>query len=256
MAFLSLQFGRYRFAPNLWPSVAFVLVFPVLLSLGAWQMDRAKQKQNLVERRAETEVAQLLRVDRYTQLGESDRYRPAVVRGRYLREQQWLLDNRTYHGQAGYHVFTPFRVDGDDQATLLVNRGWVSVGASRKYLPRLEVTSEPVTLQGRFDSPASVGLVIGEVPLSSVADRVVVQSLDIAALANEKGIDLLRYALVIDEGQPGGLQYDWSPIPEMGPEKHLGYAVQWFGLAVALLIIYIGVNTRRDRDDGETHANV
>ena len=47
-------------------------------------------------------------------------------------------------------------------------------------------------------------------------------------------------ALVADEDQPGVLQYDWSPIPQMGPEKHLGYAVQWFGLAVALTLIYFG----------------
>ena len=65
-------------------------------------------------------------------------------------------------------------------------------------------------------------------PLHSVADKVLVQSLDVAALADARGLDLLRYALVIDDGQVGGLQYDWSPIPQIGPEKHLGYAVQWF----------------------------
>ena len=51
--------------------------------------------------------------------------------------------------------------------------------------------------------------------------------------------------LVLDEGQSGGLQYDWAPSTVMGPERHLGYAVQWLALAVALLIIYVGVNTRR-----------
>lgn len=256
MAFLSLQIGRYRFAPNVWPSIAFLLVFPVLLGLGYWQMDRAKQKQALVERRAETELAQPLQIDAFTKLDKSDRFRPVMVRGHYLPGQQWLLDNRTFHGQAGYHVFTPFQAVGDDQATLLVNRGWVLIGVSRQFLPQLKLPPGTVTLRGRLDSPASVGLVIGEVPLDSVADKVVVQSLDIAALGQTKGLDLLRYALVIDEGQPGGLQHDWSPIPEMGPEKHLGYAVQWLGLAVALLIIFIGVNTQRDRGDGETHANV
>ncbi len=120
----------------------------------------------------------------------------------------------------------------------------------------LPVPEGPVTLTGRLDSPASVGLVIGEVPLQSIADKVLVQSLDIAALGEARDMDLLRYALVIDDGQPGGLQYDWSPIPEMGPEKHLGYAVQWFGLAVALLIIYVGVNTRRRDSDGDEHARI
>ena len=83
-----------------------------------------------------------------------------------------------------------------------------------------------------------------------------VQTLDIAALGAARDMELLPYALVIAEGQPGGLQYDWSPIPEMGPEKHLGYAVQWFGLSVALLIIYVGVNTRRNGDDGGKRVQV
>lgn len=254
MKFLHLKIGPYRFAPALWPSVAFVLVFPFLLGLGYWQMDRAAAKQDLVEQRAESEVTAPLTIGRDTRLSDADRYRPAVVRGRYNGEQQWLLDNRVYRGQPGYHVFTPFILEGESQPSLLINRGWVAVGETREFLPRLPVPEQAVTLSGRLDSPASVGLVVGEVPLQSIADRVLVQALDIQALAAARQMDLKRYALVIDDGQVGGLQYDWSPIPEMGPEKHLGYAVQWFGLAVALLIIFVGVNTRRGGNDGGNHA--
>jgi surfeit locus 1 family protein len=249
-----LQIGRYRFAPAFWPSVAFALVFPVLLGLGLWQMDRAGAKQALVEQRAAGEVTASLQLSADSRLTTADRYRPAQARGHYVDGQQWLLDNRVYLGQPGYHVFTPFRFEGDEAATLLVNRGWVAVGESRDFLPRLPLPEGQVTLTGRLDSPASVGLVMGEVPLDSIADVVLVQSLDIAALGAARGMSLLRYALVLDEGQAGGLQYDWSPIPPMGPEKHLGYAVQWFGLAVALLIIYVGVNTRRDGNDGNKHV--
>jgi surfeit locus 1 family protein len=254
MKLFTLRFGPYRFAPSLWPSVAFALVFPLLLSLGFWQADRASAKQELLDQRAASEVLAPLLLDSRTPLGVDDRYRPAEVRGRYLAEQQWLLDNRLYRGQPGYHVFTPFLIEGEAQAGLLINRGWVAVGASREFLPLLPVPEGRVSLTGRLDSPASVGLVVGEVPLQSVDDKVLVQSLDIAALGVARNLDLLRYALVIDEGQAGGLQYDWSPIPEMGPEKHLGYAVQWFGLAVALLIIYVGVNTRRNGGDGENRV--
>ncbi|MGB5743083.1 MAG: SURF1 family protein [Sedimenticolaceae bacterium] len=250
----TLTFGPYRFAPSLWPTLAFMAVFPALLALGVWQTERAGAKQSLVDRRAASEATAPLDLRGQALLAESDRYRPAQVQGQYVAEQQWLLDNRVYRGQPGYHVFTPFKLAGDNRPRLLINRGWVAVGASREFLPILPVPEGPVTLAGRLDTPASVGLVIGEVPLQSVADKVLVQSLDIAALSAARNMDLLRYALVIDDGQPGGLQYDWSPIPEMGPEKHLGYAVQWFGLAVALLIIYIGVNTRRRDNDGGRHA--
>lgn len=251
MKITPIRLGPYRFAPAFWPSVAFALVFPLLLGLGYWQIDRAGAKQELMDQRAASDEVATLMLGRETALDEADRYRSAEVRGRYVPEQQWLLDNRIYRGQAGYHVFTPFVMDGEDKPGLLINRGWVSVGESREYLPALPVPEGPVKLSGRLDSPASVGLVVGEVPLQSVADKVLVQSLDVAALGAARGLDLLSYTLVIDDGQVGGLQYDWSPIAQMGPEKHLGYAVQWFGLAVALLIIYVGVNTRRNGGDGE-----
>ena len=251
----ALQIGPYRFAPAFWPSVAFALVFPILLGLGYWQMSRAADKHELVEQRAATEIAAPMQIASGMRLTADDRYRPAVVRGHYVAEQQWLLDNRVFRGQPGYHVFTPFVIEGERAPALLVNRGWVAVGETREYLPQLPVPEQTVSLRGRLDSPASVGLVVGEVPLESIEERVLVQSLDIQALATVRGLQLQRYALVIDEGQPGGLQYDWSPIPQMGPEKHLGYAVQWFGLAVALLIIYVGVNTRRNGRGGGTHVS-
>lgn len=245
-----LSVGNYRFAPAFWPTVVFAMVFPALLSLGLWQMQRAADKQSLVEQRAAGEVIAPLVLSDTKGLSDSDRYRAATVKGHYVAGQQWLLDNRIFRGQPGYHVFTPFQLIGAERPSVLVNRGWVAVGESRDYLPELPIPDQTVVLHGRLDSPASVALVIGEPPVSSVADKVLLQSLDIAALAGARGLALMRYALVIDEGQPGGLQYDWSPIPPMGPEKHLGYAVQWFGLAVALLIIYVGVNTRRNGDDG------
>ncbi len=256
MKILPLKIGHYRFAPAFWPSLVFLAVFPSLLGLGFWQMQRAGEKQDLIERRAASEWAVPLQLRPGAQLSSEDRYRPAVVRGSYVAGQQWLLDNRLWHGQPGYHVFSQFRMLDEGRPSLLINRGWISVGASRANLPRLPLPETAVELHGRLDSPASVGLVLGDVPLASPADRVLVPALDIAALASARGMDLLPYALVIDAGQPGGLQYDWSPIPSMGPEKHLGYAVQWFGLAIALLIIYVGVNSRRDHGDGEQGAGV
>ena len=47
------------------------------------------------------------------------------MRGRYVREQQWLLDNRIYRGQPGYHVFTPFVIEGDERpACWSIVAGW------------------------------------------------------------------------------------------------------------------------------------
>lgn len=70
-----------------------------------------------------------------------------------------------------------------------------------------------------------------------------------AALAQARQLQLAPLSLVLGAGQAGSLQYDWAPVETISPEKHLGYAVQWFALAVALVIIYLGVNTRRIDDE-------
>ncbi len=184
-----LAIGNYYFAPAFWPTVAFAMVFPVLLSLGLWQMQRAGDKQSLVEQRAAGEVIAPLMLTDTSGLSDSDRYRAATVKGHYVTGQQWLLDNRVFRGQPGYHVFTPFQPLGTGHPNVLINRGWVAVGESRDYLPELPLPDETVVLHGRLDSPASVALVIGEPPVSSVADKVLLQSLDIAALASARGLD-------------------------------------------------------------------
>ena len=69
--------------------------------------------------------------------------------------------------------------------------------------------------------------------------------LDIAAIAAAQGLQLPPLTLVTDADQAGVLQHDWTAIETLSPEKHWGYTAQWFALACALFIIYIGVNVHR-----------
>lgn len=246
---LSLAIGNRVFAPRLVPSLVFVLLFALLLSLGNWQWSRAAEKQVLIDAKQSRQAAPALQLSGARVDPLLDRFRAAEVSGRYLPGQQWLLDNRIYQGLPGYHVFSRFEADSGQQ--LLVNRGWVSVGESRALLPHLPLPEGPVTLKGNLDSPESVGLVMGEPPLASLDKLVVLQHLSIQDLAQEKAWALLPLALVLREGDAGALQYDWLPKEAISPEKHVGYAVQWFALASALLIIFVGVNTRR-KGDGES----
>jgi surfeit locus 1 family protein len=248
---MQLTLGNRVFSPSLWPTLVFLALLPLLLSLGVWQASRAQEKQVLLDAKQERRQAAPMVLNQAQTLDPVlDRFRPAKALGHYVPGQQWLLDNRLYHGQAGYHVFSLFQMHNGRQ--ILINRGWVNIGASREFLPELPLPQGEVSLQGNLDAPASVGLVLGEPPVQSLADRVVLQNLNIQDLAQAKDLDLLPLSLVINEGQPGNLQYDWSAIETISPEKHLGYSVQWFALATALLIIYVGVNTQRKTVEGET----
>ncbi len=240
-----MRIAGFDFRPALYPSVVFALLWPLLLGLGFWQMSRAVEKQALFDQQAARTELQVLDLNRSAGVAVEDRFRAAQVVGRYLDARHWLLDNRVYQGRAGYHVFSLFAPEGTGRALLLVNRGWVAVGPTRDLLPEVGAPEGRMTLRGRLDRPASVGLKLDNGELLGLAPVSVLQHLDLPALGAALGQELLPYALVLDESQPGLLQRDWSPAATMTPEKHLGYAVQWFGLAVALLIIYLGVNTRR-----------
>jgi surfeit locus 1 family protein len=250
---MQLKVGSFLFTPNLLPTLAFFFLLMGLLALGDWQLDRAQEKQALLEAKQMRRSAAALLLDGGGQVDPVlDRFRPAYAEGHYVSGQQWLLDNRLYQGLAGYHVFSLFQLLSGKQ--VLINRGWVSVGQSRQFLPNLPLPQGQMRLSGHLDSPASVGLVLGEQPYDSIAERVLLQNLDVAMLDEIKNLDLLPLTLVIDADQKGVLQYDWSAIEHISPEKHLGYAVQWFALAVALLIIYFGVNTRRISTGASSHA--
>lgn len=217
----------------------------LLLSLGTWQLNRAEQKQALLTARDSGKAAPAMDLNLGTSPQTADRYRPAIVRGRYRTNQQWLLDNRVYKGRAGYHVYTLLETGNSSASAVLVNRGWVDAGPSRTFLPEVPVPEGIVELSGRLDLPESVALKLENEQLASIAPVVVVQHLDLVELESAIGRELLAFALVLDDGQPGSLQRDWSESLGMTPQKHIGYAVQWFALAAALLIIYVGVNTRR-----------
>lgn len=242
-----MSLSGLQFRPSRYPTLAFLLLFPLLVSLGLWQLDRAKQKEALQAALSERVDELPLDLDLVRDLGPDDRFRPARARGHYLPGQQWLQDNRVHAMQAGYHVYSLFELAGS-RRTLLVNRGWVPVGASRTELPELPLPTGELSLTGQLNPPASVGIALGEVDYRRMG-LTVLPYLEIHKLGQAIARDLLPLALVLDEGQPGVLTRDPLPVTEMGPEKHLGYAVQWFGLATALLMIYVGLNTRRVQEE-------
>ncbi|MBK9951747.1 MAG: hypothetical protein IPP10_09570 [Candidatus Competibacteraceae bacterium] len=62
---------------------------------------------------------------------------------------------------------------------------------------------------------------------------------------------LLNYPLqaaviLLEPDAPAGYWRDWQPrFGGIGPERHRGYAAQWFGLAASLLILYLAINISR-----------
>jgi surfeit locus 1 family protein len=237
-----MRFGRLEFRPGLGASLITLVLLGMLISLGFWQLDRASQKRALLAGYNTERNTPAIRLEPGRDSYEELAYRLASATGEYDSSHQFLLDNRTHNGRVGYHVLTPLRLRGTG-AGVLVNRGWIPLGQSRSELPKPPAEAGGRTVVGRIKLPVSDSFTLGEEqPRQGWPYRI--QRVDTASLAKELGYPLLPVVLLLNPGEPQGFVRDWKPL-RFGPERNLGYAVQWFGLAAALLVIYLVVNTRK-----------
>ena len=136
-------------------------------------------------------------------------------------------------GRTGFWVLTPLALQGSGQV-ILVQRGWVPRDfAERSRLPVVSTPAGLVTVEGRIAPPPSKLY-----EFKGVDSGPIRQNLDLDAFRLETGLPLLQ-GLLLQTGAPGeGLLREWA-APNLGVEKHYGYAFQWFGLCSLVLILYV-----------------
>lgn len=239
-----MRLGEFRFAPSLLPSLAVVVLLILFLSLGFWQLSRAGEKRDLIETfESRMSGAALTARDIGKSIDvEKLRYRHVRFQGRYLPDRQFLLDNRVHDRRAGFEVLTPFRlVDG---RVVLVNRGWVPLGASRSDLPSVGIEDSPGVIEGSLYAPFQKAYSLGGMDEAMGGWPRIVQYLDFEQMGERLGAPLLPMTVRLSESEVAGYVRDWSVVP-MTPAKHMAYAVQWFALGLAVLVIYLVLNIKR-----------
>jgi len=233
-----------RRRPQLLPTLATALLLPTFISLGMWQLDKARAKESLQVMLDERSREPAVQMPAATTDPESLRYRRVVATGRYEPERQILVDNRVYREQAGYHVVTPLRLAGSDMR-VLVNRGWVPAPPDHREQPAIETPKRPVELTGIAVVPPTRFFTLAPEPASGGQWQPVWQNLDLERYRARAGFPVQPVVILMDEGSTGGgFVRDW-PRPDERIERHLGYAWQWFGFAGALVAIYLFVSFRR-----------
>jgi surfeit locus 1 family protein len=238
-----MRFGAYEFRPGWVPTGATLVLLALLIGLGVWQLQRAELKRELLEQWQQRRTADPVPLAEALD-GGAPRFTPVAARGRFDGERQFLLDNRIRNNRPGFHVLTPLKLAGSD-AAILVNRGWVAMGEGRGDLPELPIPQGPVRITGSLAPPPQTGIRLGA-PDSGRDDwPKVVQYMVPERMADQLGYPVKPRVIRLDPEAPAGFERDWgAPVP-FGPERHIGYAVQWFGLAIALLVIYLVVNIKR-----------
>ena len=206
-----------------------LLTLPMLIGLGVWQLERAKEKQHR-QARMDSVAAQPPAELPGTEWQALEVNRRVLLEGHYWPDRNWLLDNRQRQGRVGYEVVTPFELT--DGTVVLVNRGWIAAARHRDEHPNPPVPSGEVTLFAQWLAPSDHPLLSGR-PASRGWPAVAL-TLDPHAMGERLGESVPNFYARLDDGSPGVLITGWQDL-EVSAARHFGYAVQWFTMALAVV---------------------
>lgn len=238
---------RYRFQPAPIPTLATVVLLALFVALGSWQLKRAGEKAALQAQYDARQAQAPVALGGEAQDAEALRFRRVAATGHYETEYQILLDNRVHRGRAGFHVITPLKLEGGERR-LLVNRGWIALGADRAQLPPVETPAGVQRILGLAAVPAERFFTFASRAPLAGAWEPLWQNLDMARYAASVPFPVQPVVVLLDPGAPGGFVREWARL-DAGIATHRGYAFQWFALAAALIVLYAALNLRR-RDAG------
>ena len=239
---VSLKLAGFHFHPGIVSSLVTVTLLYIMVSLGLWQLERAEFKDTLQQNISERKKLSPAGLEELPVSSADRRFHPARFSGEFDAQHSFLLDNITLNGQVGYHVFTPVRIDRS--RAVLVARGFVALGKTRDQLPEITSPEGVLEINGVLDLPPSRTLLLAENVQEVSRWPAVLQYIDLAEISQVLGYELYDMVLWLNPDTSGVFEHD-LPVLNLNSAKNNGYAFQWFAMSVALLIIYLVVNTKR-----------
>ena len=224
-----------------WKLTLFVIfLFPILLYLGFWQLDRAAEKAALQEKWL---VEQSKAPELFEHLGDDiakdQNFRRVRVEGVYLSDQFWLKENQILDGKIGYQVIMLLKLTSGQ--LLAVDRGWVEGSPLREFVPHVPTPSAAVMVSGTLVIPSDSKL-IREAEVSAKTWPHKILEVDLKVMASQVDKSLFPKLLKLDPDSASALDINWKPI-NMSSAKHIGYAVQWFVMAIVLIVLFVFAST-------------
>lgn len=242
---MKLKILNQEFKFTLMGIVIYLLLTAFLFSLGIWQLNRAEQKRFFLEQQSQALHADVWDLNiNAIENSATIRYHQLKVTGKFDGDHQFLIDNQILDGQAGYYVLTPLIIPQQNRA-VLVNRGWLPLGADRNILPDLRILKPEVTVTGRLNQFPAVGIKLKGAEIPTDHWPAVVQVVDKEVLAAKLDYALYDFQLELDADSAEGYRREWKIQSSIPPEKHQAYAVQWFGLALTLTGLFFWHSRRK-----------
>tara|TARA_B110000438_G_scaffold152185_1_gene146180 strand:+ start:212 stop:910 length:699 start_codon:yes stop_codon:yes gene_type:complete len=218
------------------PSILITATFAFLVSLGFWQLDRADEKRGIEAsiKQANTGSVELIKEEEGLQNKE---YYEVRLQGKYLSDKQFIYDNQIVDQVSGYYVLTPYALDGQSKS-ILINRGFIPWNGRRDKLANIVVEQDSREIKVQISKPIKrMELKPSEVGIQFPA---LIQSIDLQDMADRAKVDFSSVIGLLDASASNGFIRKWEPYTG-SIEKHIGYAVQWFLMALVLAIIGIRI---------------
>jgi cytochrome oxidase assembly protein ShyY1 len=235
-----INIGLYRFKFGWIPVVMTLVAFVILARLGFWQLSRGEEKQQRLTQIANYQQYDLMSFDNLLNVMKT--YEPTgitvKVQGQFATPYSWLLDNKIVKGQPGYDVLLAMQPQGYDQY-LLVNMGWLKGDyANRDTLPSFDIPQGAVTIEAFVKAKDLASFALSEQSVNKQKWPLRTQQVDIERLEQQSGLRFYPFMLYAQQANDFGFTHHYEPVV-MPPEKHRAYAMQWFLLALAVIIVFI-----------------
>lgn len=228
-----------RFTPHWSMTILALLTMALFLRLGFWQIERASEKKQMIA--SLKAFAQTKPTEWLPKMPLPVQYQPIKVQGHYL-PVVLLLDNQHHQHQFGYDVVSPLVMAGG--RVVLVDRGWVAGDVTRRVFPVIETPSGLIQVTGSAYYPSGKTWLLGQALEKKTANLAVVELLDTHLISQflHKSVD--PFIIRLGKDAATGYAREWAVVA-MSPERHYGYALQWFAIALVILILFIALNLNK-----------
>lgn len=212
----------------LWPAVMTLAMLIVLIGLGTWQVQRLHWKEDILARIARAEASAPIPLG-----ADPSPFAKVVTEGRLRADLTVLVGaevRETPKGpKMGAHLIEPLERDG--APPLLVDRGWVPLTPTGP----LDLPAEPVRLTG-FVHPPEVPGWFSATDKAAERHFYTLDPVAIGAALRLSGTEPF-VLVVVGPQSPGRWPEPAQHLPRP-PNNHLSYAIVWYGLAAALVVIF------------------
>ena len=222
---------RFRFFI---PASLIIATLVLLISLGFWQLDRADEKRAIEDQIARANSGDVELIDSAEFLKDKEYYH-VRLQGSYVVDKQFIYDNQIVDQISGYYVLTPFILKGDSKS-VLINRGFIPWNGRRDKLANVDIGQKLTEVKVQISKPVKrielkVSETTGDFPI-------LIQALDLDEMSAIASLDLGSVVGLLSPESENGFVRQWEPYTG-SIERHIGYAIQWFLMAVVLAFIGI-----------------